>query len=92
MVSLLSGRILVTLDVGKNNVGRIVQSNCSGFSGLMIPRVPVEILPGEEAPPIPEQEYYDHIIFVGEMSDEVEIDNVSYFGMKTDAILAVIPD
>ena len=46
--------------------------------------------PGEEV--VPEYEYYDHVVFVKEMSDEVEIDRTSYVGMSTDAIIAVIPD
>lgn len=48
--------------------------------------------PGEDPQPVPEMQWYDHIVFVKEMSDEVEIGGVSYVGMSVDAILAVIPD
>ena len=85
-------RVLVTLDEGKLNIGRIVQHTCPGESRLMIPRVPQDVQPGEDPQPVPEMLWYDHIVFVKEMSDEVEIDGVSYVGMSVDAILAVIPD
>ena len=89
---IVQDRLLVTLDEGKLNVGRIVQSLCQGEARLMIPRVPEVIQPGEDAQPVPEMQWYDHIVFVKEMSDEVEIDGVSYVGMSVDAIIAVIPD
>lgn len=89
---IVHGRLLVTLDEGKDNVGRIIDSRCQGESRLMIPRTPEEVQPGEEPQSVPEMEHYDHIVFVKEMSDEVEVDGVTYVGMSTDAILAVIPD
>lgn len=92
MVKLLSGRLLVTLDEGKENVGVIVQHECQGDRSLMVPREVVEVPPGSEAPPVPEQEYYNHIIFTKEMSSEVEIDGVTYIGMSREAIIAVIVD
>ena len=84
---LVSGRVLVALDTGKLNVGRIVQHTCEGESRLMIPY-------GEnpEGDPLPERQRYDHIVFIKEMSDEVEIGGVPYLSMSVDAILAVIPD
>ncbi len=84
---LVSGRVLVALDAGKVNIGRIVQHTCEGESRLMIPY-------GEnpEGDPPPERQRYDHIVFVREMSDEVEIDEVTYRAMSVDAIFAVIPD
>ena len=85
-------RVLVTLDEGKENIGRIVQHTCRGESRLMIPRIPQVVQPGEEPQATPEILWYDHIVFVKEMSDEVEIDGVSYVGMAVAAILAVIPD
>lgn len=84
---IVTGRVLVTLDDGKDNVGRIVQHTCQGESRLMIPYG--EIPEGE---PPPERQRYDHIVFVREMSDEVEIDEVTYRAMSVDAVLAVIPD
>ncbi len=45
-----------------------------------------------EGEPPPERQRYDHIVFVREMSDEVEIDEVTYRAMSVDAVLAVIPD
>ncbi len=84
---IVTGRVLVTLDDGKDNVGRIVQHTCQSESRLMIPFG--EIPEGE---PPPERQRYDHIVFVKEMSDEVEIAGVPYVGMSVDAILAVIPD
>ena len=84
---IVTGRVLVTLDDGKDNVGRIVQHTCQGESRLMIPYG--EIPEGE---PPPERQRYDHIVFVREMSDEVEIDEVTYRAMSAYAILAVIPD
>lgn len=92
MVKLLSGRLLVTLDEGKNNIGRIVQHKCEGDPNLKIPREVVVVPPDEEPPPVLEQEWYDHVIFVKEMTSEVEIDGVTYVGMKADAIIAVITD
>lgn len=89
---LISGRLLVTLDDGKENVGRIVQDKCIGEPRLMIRYVPLEVPLGEESPPTPERQRYDHIIFIKEMSDEVEIDGATYVGMTMDAILAVIPE
>lgn len=89
---IVQGRLLVTLDEGKTNIGRIVHSHCQGESRLMIPRVPEGVQPGEDPQPVPEMEWYTHIVFVKEMSDEVEIDGVSYIGMSTGAVLAVIPD
>ena len=89
---IVTGRLLVTLDRGKDNVGRVIESRCQGESRLMIPRVPEVVQPGEDPQPVPEMQWYDHIIFVKEMSDEVEIDGESYIGMSVDAILAVIPD
>ena len=86
------GRLLVTLDDGKNNVGRIAQHLCHDEARLRIPKVPEVIEPGEDPQPVPEFEYYDHIVFAQEMSGEVEIDDVSYVGMTIDAVLAVIPD
>ena len=90
MIKLLSGRLLVTLDEGKNNIGKVTQDNLNSF--LRIPRKVVETISGEEATPVAPEEYYDHIIFVKEMSDEVEIDGVTYLGMHRDAIIAVITD
>lgn len=84
---IVTGRVLVTLDDGEQNVGRIVQHTCIGESRLMIPYG--EIPEGE---PPPERQRYDHIVFVREMSDEVEIDEVTYRAMSVDAVLAVIPD
>lgn len=92
MVKLLSGRLLVTLDDGKENVGVIFRHECQGDRSLMVPRPVVDVPVGGEAPPVPEQEYYDHIIFVKEMSDEVEVDGVTYIGMNRDAIIAVVTD
>ena len=89
---LVSGRLLVTLDEGKDNVGRIVQHDCQGEARLMIPRAGPVVPEGEEPPIVPEMEYYDHVVFVKEMSDDVEVDGVTYVGMGIDAILAVIPD
>jgi len=89
---LVNGRMLVTLDQGKKNIGRIVQHTCMGESRLMIPRVPEAVQPGEDPQPVPEMQWYDHIVFVKEMGDEVEIDDVSYVGMSIAAVLAVIPD
>lgn len=90
---LLSGRLIVTLDDGEDNIGRIISHNCLGNRALMIPREPWSASePGEEAPPVPEEEYYDHIVFVKEMSDDIEIDGTSYAGMNFSAIIAVIPD
>lgn len=83
---LVSGRIRVMLDEDKENVGRIVQHTCKGEARLMI--IPEQ----QEVPPVAEIEYYDHIVFVKEMSDEIEIDGVTYLGMSVDAIIAVIPD
>jgi len=87
---IVSGRLLVTLDEDKNNIGRIIESNCKSESRLMTPSESIYD-PLDETPTQP-IEYYDHIVFVKEMSDEVEIDDVSYVGMSVDAILAVIPD
>lgn len=89
---LVSGRVLVTLDDGEQNIGRIVQHTCEGESRLMITPEPQEVPNGEEPPPVAEIGRYDHIVFVKEMSDEVEIDGVTYIAMSADAILAVIPD
>ena len=89
---LVHERVLVTLDEGKQNIGRIVQHTCQGESRLMIPRVPQDVQPGEDPGPMPEMQRYDHIVFVKEMSDEVEIDGVTYVGMSVAAIIAVIPD
>lgn len=89
---LVSGRVLVTLDEGQQNVGRIVQHTCEGEARLMITSEPQEVPIGEEPPPVAEIERYDHIVFIKEMSDEVEIDGVTYLAMSVDAILAVIPD
>ena len=89
---IVHGRLLVILDEGKHNIGRIVSSHCQGEPRLMIPRIPEAVPPGQEPQTVPEMEHYDHIVFVKEMSDEVEIDSVTYLGMSVDAILAVIPD
>ncbi len=86
-LQLVSGRVLVALDAGKVNIGRIVQHTCEGESRLMIPYGEIP-----EGDPSPERQRYDHIVFIKEMSDEVEIDGVTYLGMSVDAILAVIPD
>lgn len=92
MVKLLTGRLLVTLDEGKENIGTVVRHNYLGNTEMMVPRVVPEVMPGEEPPPTPESAYYDHIVFVKEMSDEVEIEGVTYIGMSLDAVIAVIPD
>ena len=85
---LVTGRLLVTLDAGSQNVGRIIQHRCEGESRLMIlPAPPVP--PGD---PIPDIERYDHIVFVREMSGNVTINGVTYRGMSCDAVIAVIPD
>ena len=84
--------MLVTLDGDKQNIGRIVQHRCYDEARIRIPRVPEVLEPGQEPQSVPEFTYYDHIVFVKEMSDEVEIDNVTYIGMSSTAILAVIPD
>ncbi len=89
---LVYGRVLVTLDEGKQNIGRIVQHTCMGESRLMVPRVEPDVPNGEEPQPIPEIEYYDHVVFVKEMSDQVIVDGMDYIGMSIDAIIAVIPD
>lgn len=89
---LVSGRMLVTLDEGEQNIGKIVQHTCQGEARLMIAPERQEVPPGEEPSPIAEIEYYDHIVFVKEMSDEVDIDSVTYLAMSVDAILAVIPE
>ncbi len=36
--------------------------------------------------------FYDHILFVREMTTEVEIDNVEYLAMHEDAVVGLIPD
>ena len=92
MVKLLSGRLLAILDEGKDNIGRVAQHNYLGYRSMIIPKELVQATPDEETPPTPEDVYYDHIIFVKEMSDEVEIDGVTYTGMHRNAIIAVIPD
>ena len=89
---LLSGRLAVTLDDGKTNRGRIIHSNCSGCRALMVPRPVVDTPVGEDSPPVPEQEYYDHIVFVESMSGPINIGGTVYVGMSECAILAVIPD
>lgn len=84
---LVSGRVLVTLDEGKQNVGRIIQHTCEGESRLMIPY--------DEPPegePLPERQRYDHVVFAREMSGNVTISGVTYRGMSCDAIIAIIPD
>ncbi len=85
---IVSGRLLVTLDAGKENVGRIIQHKCNAEARLMVLPAP----PVPEGEPTPAIAYYDHIVFVKEMSDEVEVGGVPYIGMSVDAILAVIPD
>jgi len=89
---IVDDRLLVTMDEGKQNIGRIVQHKCYGESRIRIPRVPEVLEPGQEPQPVPDFTYYDHIVFVKEMSSEVEIDNVSYVGMSIAAVIAVIPD
>ena len=84
---LVDGRVLVTLDEGKQNVGRIVQHTCEGESRLMVPYG--EIPEGEPTPP---RQRYDHVVFTREMSGNVTINGVTYRGMSCDALIAVIPD
>ncbi len=92
MVKLLSGRLLVTLDEGKENVGVIFRHECQGDRSLMIPREVVDVPVGAESPPVAPEQYYNHIIFVKEMSDEVDVDGVTYIGMNREAIIALITD
>jgi len=86
--NLMPGRVLVLLDDGKDDRGTIFQSNLMGYRGLEIPREP----PAEpEDPPNP-VEYYDHVVFVKNMSETVTIDEVEYQAMHRNALVAVIPE
>lgn len=83
---LVSGRVLVLLDQGKDDRGVIFQSNLDGYIGLAIPREP----PVDPDDPMSPLEFYDHVIFVKNMSETVTIGGVDYQAMHRNAIIAVI--
>lgn len=83
--NLMVGRLIVLLDAGKDNRGIVFQSNLSGYRGLEVPREP-----HQEGEPIPPVEYYDHIMFVKNMSETVTINGIDYQVMHYNAIVGVI--
>ena len=85
---LMEGRLLVLLDEGKDDRGVIFQSELVGYRGLEMPRIPPEDL-DDPWPPI---EYYDHVVFVKNMSETVTIDEVEYQAMHRNALVGVLID
>lgn len=84
-MKLLPYRLRVLPDNGQGNTGRIVEENLRGNPCLLD-------RPEPENPedPIPPPVLHDHIVFVKEMSSEVEVDSVTYRVMHINAVLATI--
>lgn len=85
--NLIRGRLLALLDEGKDDRGIVFESNLGSWRGLEI--APEPIMPEE---PLPPTEYYNHIVFVKNMSETVTVNGVDYQAMHRNAIVAVIPD
>lgn len=85
MFTLLPYRVRVTLDEGKTNIGTIVESNLRGYNSLANGQI-------SENPedPDPPDILHQHIVFVREGADEVEIDGVTYLVMHITSILGYI--
>jgi len=87
---LLDNQLLVLVDEGETNIGRIVQNN---FRTQREFKVPADWYDPENPPdPLPEPTENTHVVFVREMADEVEIDGITYMGMHKNAVIGLIPD
>ncbi len=84
-MKLLPYRIIVLPDNGQGNTGRIVEENLRGNPWLLDHPEPEN---PEDPPPVPV--LHDHIVFVKELSTEMEIDSVTHRIMHINAVLCTI--
>ncbi len=87
--NLMRGRLIVLPDAGSSNTGTVVQSNLGMYRGLYMPR---EDAPGDPNDPWLSRVYNNHIVFVPEMTTEIEIDGITHKVMNMDAVVALISD
>jgi len=82
-----ANRFLVLLDEGSNCTGIIQSKSAQGYRRFIIPQEPVD--PSQPSPTVQE---YDHVLFVKEMAETVEVNGVAYIAIHGNAIVGLIPD
>lgn len=84
---LMRGRLIVLPDAGSDTTGVVIESNLGTYRGLYMPRESPPSDPNDQWPfRIPNL----HVVFIKEMTAEIEIDGTVHKVMNMDAIVALI--
>jgi len=82
-----ANRLLVLKDGDSKCTGVILSKSSQGCRRFTIPQEQVE--PSQPQPPLQE---YDHVLFVKEMVEAVEVNGVELLAMHGNAVVGLIPE